>query len=475
MTVLLVNPTVHIILLKFEHITNSAIIVCVTGGKMDHTLTYEELQGKIRLLEKASHARKITEKKLKESEKRFRDIADNALAWIWEVDPEGRYIYSNHVVKQILGYESDEVVGKHFYDFFHPDDKEKLKDLAFQAFTLKRSFRRFVNRNIHKDGRMVILSTSGSPVLDEQGALKGYRGADSDITDYYFTNQALRENEEHLRSLLESASGLSIYRLVYDQTEPEKLRVLLVSPSIKEVLGVPEPMKFETWFDYIHPDDVDRIRAAHQRAFETMRFDEEYRTFNAVKNEWRWVHTISTGGRDEDEWNGFVNGIMIDITDRQRALRELKAQGELLMEKNRGLEELNAALKVFLTNSQDYETHLQERITSNLNQVVFPYLKKMADHTRFNTEQKELLKVVWNNLHDLTASFSHQLSSTYYGLTPTEIKVADLVRQGQKNKRIAELLYMAPRTVESHRENIRKKLGIKNKKINLRSHLMLMK
>ena len=127
-------------------------------------------------------ARKQAEEALRESEQRFRDITENAAEWVWEVDPQGKYTYSSPVVEQLLGYKPEEILGKYFYDFFLPDEREELKNAALAAFAAKQPFRDFLNPNLHKDGRTVQLSTSGIPILDEQGNLLGYRGADIDIT-----------------------------------------------------------------------------------------------------------------------------------------------------------------------------------------------------------------------------------------------------------------------------------------------------
>ena len=78
------------------------------------------------------------------------------------------------------------------------------------------------------------------------------------------------------------------------------------------------------------------------------------------------------------------------------------------------------------------------------------------------------------NLNDIVSPFAHRLSSKYFGLTPTEIQVATLVRDGNTTKDIAELLNSSYRTIESHRQNIREKIGIKKENINLRSHLLSM-
>ena len=134
-------------------------------------------------------ARDITERKrmedvLRRSEERFRLVAENAREWIWEVDAQGLYTYASPVVENILGYKPEDLVGKkHFYDFFHPDSRQEMKKAAFETFSRKQPFRGFVNLNLRRDGTTVWLSTSGVPILDDQGNLLGYRGEDTDVTD----------------------------------------------------------------------------------------------------------------------------------------------------------------------------------------------------------------------------------------------------------------------------------------------------
>lgn len=128
--------------------------------------------------------KKQAERALKKSEERFRQVTENAKEWIWEVDKNGMYTYASPVVKKILGYKPEELVGKkHFYDLFHPDSRKELKTAALRAFSQKEPFREFINKNMHKKGNVVWLSTSGVPILNSKGKLLGYRGADTNITE----------------------------------------------------------------------------------------------------------------------------------------------------------------------------------------------------------------------------------------------------------------------------------------------------
>jgi PAS domain S-box-containing protein len=150
--------------------------------------------------------RKQAEETLKKSEDRFRQLSENAEEWIWEVDSKGLYTYSSSIVEKLIGYTPEEIVGKkYFFDLFLDSEREILKKAAFDAFDSKSSFSGFLNRNLHKNGSVVWLSTSGVPILDEKGTLQGYRGLDIDITERQEMEKALKTSEENFRRQFEEA------------------------------------------------------------------------------------------------------------------------------------------------------------------------------------------------------------------------------------------------------------------------------
>ena len=144
---------------------------------------------------------------LRKSEERFKQIAENAGDWIWEVNAEGLYTYSSPVVEKILGYKPEELVGKKcFYDFFAPDVKEELKKAAFGAFAKGQSVKGLVNPNVHKNGSIVILETNGSPIVNDKGKLCGYRGAYRDITERTKAEQSLEKLNKDLEAAVQELS-----------------------------------------------------------------------------------------------------------------------------------------------------------------------------------------------------------------------------------------------------------------------------
>ena len=139
-----------------------------------------------------------------------------------------------------------------------------------------------------------------------------------------------RESEEHLTSLMESATNFAVYRLINDSDNSDSLRVIFVSPSITDIMGVPEPMSFKAWFEHIHPDDEERIVRANIEAFKTNRFDETMRIYHPQKQKWIWIHAVSTGFEDQERQCRYVNGILVDVTREKESEKELKESGKKL-------------------------------------------------------------------------------------------------------------------------------------------------
>ena len=282
--------------------------------------------------------------------------------------------------------------------------------------------------------------------------------------------KALQESEEHLSSLMLNAEHYAVYRLQIDGSDPHGLRVVFVSPSIADITGVADPERFETWFENVHADDRQRVLSANQKAFETNEFNEAMKINHPRKKEHRWIHSISKGIISQDGKIQFVNGIIIDITERKLAEQALLAKEKELESKTSKLEEINTALNVLLEKREQDKILLQEQVLSNVKKLVIPSVEKLKKGT-LNEIQSALLDVIESSLHEIVSPFSHKLSSEFFGLTPAEIEVAALVRQGKGTKEVATIRNLSHKTVARHRENIRNKLGIKNKKINLQSYL----
>ncbi len=152
----------------------------------------------------------------------------------------------------------------------------------------------------------------------------------------------------------------------------------------------------------------------------------------------------------------------------EEALRERELELEL---QKQNLEEANTALRVLLKKREEDKGDLEEKVLSNVKELVNPYLNRLKN-TSLDRQQRAHLELIESNLNDIISPFLRQLSSKYLNLTPREIEVATLVKEGKATKEIAEMLNLSMNAVDFHRKNIRQKLGLKNKKANLRTHLL---
>ena len=118
----------------------------------------------------------------RDQEERFRSLVEATSDWLWEVDATGCYTYVSPRVRDLLGYEPDEVLGKSPFDFMPPAEAERVRAIFREIAAQGRPFRAVENTNVARDGRLVVLETSGIPFFDAAGHLAGYRGIDRDIT-----------------------------------------------------------------------------------------------------------------------------------------------------------------------------------------------------------------------------------------------------------------------------------------------------
>jgi PAS domain S-box-containing protein len=184
-----------------------------------------------------------------------------------------------------------------------------------------------------------------------------------------------------------------------------------------------------------------------------------------------WADTIKTPLYGNNGEIIGTAGIARDITRRKRAEDELKKRERELEAKSRNLEEVNIALKVLLKRREEDKTELEEKVLLNIQELVEPYLDKLKK-TSLDIDQKAYINIIDAHLNDIISPFQRNLTSKYPHLTPREIQIANLIKEGKTTKEIADMLNSSPGAVDFHRNNIRSKLGLKNKNANLRSYLI---
>jgi DNA-binding NarL/FixJ family response regulator len=157
-------------------------------------------------------------------------------------------------------------------------------------------------------------------------------------------------------------------------------------------------------------------------------------------------------------------------TERKMAEEALKKREQALELKSRSLEEANTALKVLMKHREEDKTTLEEQVLANVRKLILPYVESLK-HLNLNENQAAQVKMIEENLKKIVSPFLRNLMSSYLDLTPREIQVANLVKEGKTTKEMTDILNISAAAVDFHRKNLRSKLGIKSKKTNLLSFL----
>jgi DNA-binding CsgD family transcriptional regulator len=160
-----------------------------------------------------------------------------------------------------------------------------------------------------------------------------------------------------------------------------------------------------------------------------------------------------------------------NITPVIRAQEDLKQKEIELSQQKKMLEDSNVALRVLLDHRQQDRIRIEENVLANVRKLVKPYLEELR-FQKLDERNRNLVEIIDSRLEELTSPFLNRLTSLHRLLTPRDIDVAALVREGKTSKEIAELLTVSVSAVDFHRKKIRKKLGLANEKSNLRSYLL---
>ena len=433
--------------------------------------TYKELVKRIQNLEHEAVNHKQAEKTLQESEAALRSIL--------QVVPIGIGVVCDRVIKEvnerlckILGYSKEEILGNSARMFYPTDEdfeyvgREKYLQIHEKGIgEVETRFRR-------KDGNLIDVVLRSVPI-DPKNLSIGVTLTVLDVTAQKQSERELRKSEQKYRLLVESTPD---WVWICDEeglhTFSNSAVTQTLGYEVQEILGT-------SAFSLMHPED----RKSTQKWFQNAK---------KLKRGWRgsvirWQHkdksirfleTIAEPILDtKGNLTGFT-GIDRDITARiqskealQKAHDELKDRTSALEIKRKSLEELNTAMRVLLKKRQADKTKTEEYVLANVKRLIEPYFEKI-NKTKLNAQQGALLRIIESNLNEIISPFMREVSLKHFNLTSTEIQIAKQIRYGETTKKIAQFMNISPRTVETHRKNIRRKIGLEGKKANLRSYLL---
>jgi PAS domain S-box-containing protein len=332
----------------------------------------------IEQLEKEKDAYQNLKAELRELGSKYQSLVENIPDLIYSVDKKGILRTINKSVLD-YGYAQDELIGRKFIDFVHPDDRNEVMVFYLDVLSERKSYSRTRPfRVVSKNGDIRWLEANFFIRFNRQGQFVRQEGVCRDITETVRSQHSLLQAQEVLEEQVRNRT----HELLQANLDLQK--------------------------------EIEERRAT------------------------------------------------------EKAL--LERETELETEKT-NLQEANTALRVLLKRREMDKKDLEEQILYNLKKLVTPYLNKLQKKLT-DDDTRAYLSIIESNLDDITSGFSRRLSLEFCGLSPSELKMAVLIRKGKKSREIAKWLNISTRTVESYRHSIRRKLCIDNRRMNLRTFLM---
>jgi len=433
---------------------------------------------------------KQTEEKLRESENRFRAIANYAADWESWVGPEGKLLWVNPMVFDFTGYTVEECLNMPGYPLPVIDkaDRKRMSQL-FLGAKKGSSGSNIECRIICKDGRRKWIGISWRPIYDKNGCNIGYRTSIRDISSRKSLEDNLRDAKERLEATINALPDL-MFRVDQDG-------YISACHSLDDNLNYVHPTLFlgKNFFDVLPDEASGIIKDALDKAGR-QGISRGFSYSLPMEKGLSWYEcSIARMGEPKKSGNNFIM-LVRNITDRKhaeeelrkayeqletrvqertadlaKAVDELRKDEQMLSANSQRLQETNTALKVLLEHRQEDQSDLERKFLSNIRNLVLPYMEKLS-LTGLTHAQAGYVDIITTNLNNITSSFLRNLAALYMDFTPREIEIANLVREGKSAKEIALLLSCSDRSIEFHKDNIRRKLGLTHKKTNLRTYLL---
>jgi PAS domain S-box-containing protein len=274
---------------------------------------------------------------------------------------------------------------------------------------------------------------------------------------------ALKESEVRYRTIFENTGTATV---IVD----EDATIVLANRQFERLAGFSrsEIEGKKKWTEFVLEEDLPKVKLLSRVVGKHSRTTSDGYEFSITNNRSGVLNVLANVAAIPSTKRVVMS--FLDITERKMAEEVLKKREQELQMKSQSLEEANTALKVLLKHREEDKATLEEQVLANVKKLVLPYLEKLKG-PRLDSSQRVHVEIIEAHLNDIVSPFLRNLSSAYLSLTPREIEVATLVKEGKTTKEITRLLNISTTAVDFHRKNLRSKFGIKSKKTNLRSFL----
>lgn len=406
--------------------------------------------------------RKKTEAALIKREKEYQLLVHTANSAIIRIDTDCRITFMNEFAVRLFGFTNEEIIGHSAVGTIVPEVDSNGRDQALKMKDIVRHPERYwttEHQNMSKDGRRLWMSWTHKALFDEHQRIHEVLCVGNDVTSRKMAEEAKRRTEIRLVTAIES---LPFDFYIID----DHGLITMQNSTCRERWGAQTGKKFED-LD-IAREDKKLWRKIRRKVLLGDVFEDEieFQTKGPKGIYYNVTQPIVEGSRI----SGFL-GINIDITALKETEKALKERERELETNYDRLAEINIALEVLLKKKAEDKIEFEDRVLHNIKELLYPYINKMKK-TRLDDRQIALLSILESNISELISPFSRRLTLNFLKLAPTEVQIANLIKNGKTSQQIAVLMGSSRRTIDTHRKNIRKKMGIHGKKGNLRSHLL---
>jgi PAS domain S-box-containing protein len=398
---------------------------------------------------------------LKKSEETARALLNAPHDWAALIDPEGTILAVNQTAAERLGKSEEKLIGTCVYEYFEPAVSEFRRARADEVFSSAKPLR-FTEKRDKK-----LFDVSVYPVGDERHAVERIAIVAHEITDLIRAEEALHDAEAQRQAILDA----SVDRIRL--TDPD-MRIIWANKTTATELNIaPEELVGQYCFEALVGRSTPCSGCPSKKALGSGHMEHALVHRSGSKSTKGEAYWDNYAVPIKNESGDIVHLVQItrNVTRQKLAEKAVKERENELKLKAASLADLNTALRVLLEQKDNDRADIEEKVMLNMRELVLPFIEKLK-RTSLTRRQAAYVQVLESNLNDVISPFSRTLSAKFLSLTPTEIQIAGMVREGKMSQEIADVLNLSRRTVESHRGSIRKKLGLQNKKANLRSHLL---
>lgn len=386
-------------------------------------------------------------------------ILEDIPALICRFLPDGTLTLVNQTYCDFFGKTKKVLLGHNFFQFIPEADRETVKR-HFLSLTMEEPMCTYEHQVIAPDGTLRWQQWTDRALADDKGHVTEYQSIGIDITRRRLMEVKLQESEARTQALLDASPEVAF---LIDT----RGKVLALNKAFCMRFGkTAEDLLGKNVLDLIPSDFGKTQKAVGMEVIRKAKLIRHKDKIAGLLVENSICPVLNSKGEVVQ-----LAVFSRDITQEEEMKLAIQEREIKLQSKSKTLEELNVALKVLLEKRTQDKEEVEERVVSNVKLLVEPYLTKLAG-AGLDENQAAYLGILKANLEDIASPLAKKLSSEQYRLTPREMHVAMLIKEGKTTKEIAELLHSSGRTIEFHRENLRKKLDLRTRKSNLRSRLL---